>query len=66
MAPTPFELGTFAGSTPFIWHKSQMVADDLVPRGLDRLLPKLTVEPPHDGKARHWVDVEPQPEPSEA
>jgi RND superfamily putative drug exporter len=38
-----------------------------VPRWLDRLLPKLTVEPPHDGKARRSAgDLRPEPEPSEA
>ena len=39
-----------------------------IPRWLDRLLPDITVEPPHDGEARRPAGVEPRPvpEPSEA
>jgi putative drug exporter of the RND superfamily len=39
-----------------------------IPRWLDRLLPDLTIEPPHDGEARVPAAVEPRPaaEPSEA
>ncbi len=37
-----------------------------IPRWLDRLLPNLTIEPPHDGKAPHPVLGKPEPEPSDA
>jgi RND superfamily putative drug exporter len=37
-----------------------------IPRWLDRLLPNLTIEPPHEGESRTSGRVEPQPEPSEA
>ena len=39
-----------------------------IPRWLDRLLPKVTIEPPHDGEAPHGFGVErgAEPEPSEA
>jgi RND superfamily putative drug exporter len=39
-----------------------------IPGWLDRLLPNVTIEPPHDGEARVPSSVErrPQPEPSEA
>jgi RND superfamily putative drug exporter len=39
-----------------------------IPRWLDRLLPDVTIEPPHDGKAGRPAAVEPQlaAEPSEA
>ncbi|HKB19432.1 MAG TPA: MMPL family transporter [Gaiellaceae bacterium] len=38
-----------------------------MPRWLDRLLPNITIEPPHDGKLRgRPVDERPAPEPSEA
>jgi RND superfamily putative drug exporter len=36
-----------------------------IPRWLDRLLPKLTIEPPHDGEAA-GADIERRPAPSEA
>jgi RND superfamily putative drug exporter len=36
-----------------------------IPRWLDRLLPNVTIEPPHDGVEREPVDVR-RPEPSEA
>ena len=32
-----------------------------IPRWLDRLLPNLTIEPPHGGKAREPAAVGPQP-----
>jgi RND superfamily putative drug exporter len=39
-----------------------------IPRWLDRLLPNVTIEPPHDGEAREPFGAErrPEPEPSEA
>jgi RND superfamily putative drug exporter len=39
-----------------------------IPRWLDRLLPDVTIEPPHDGEVRRPIGVEPrpQPDPSEA
>ncbi|HWQ23857.1 MAG TPA: MMPL family transporter [Gaiellaceae bacterium] len=39
-----------------------------IPRWLDRLLPNITIEPPHDGEARAPLGLEPAPapEPSEA
>jgi len=39
---------------------------ELAERWLDRLLPNLTIEPPHEGESRTSGRVEPQPEPSEA
>ncbi|MDQ3822090.1 MAG: MMPL family transporter [Actinomycetota bacterium] len=33
-----------------------------MPRWLDRALPNLTIEPPHDGNGREAVEVEPSPE----
>jgi RND superfamily putative drug exporter len=36
-----------------------------IPRWLDRLLPDVTIEPPHDGVEREPADVR-RPEPSEA
>jgi len=36
-----------------------------IPRWLDRLLPDVTIEPPHDGFERERADVR-RPEPSEA
>jgi putative drug exporter of the RND superfamily len=33
-----------------------------MPRWLDRLLPKVTIEPPHDGEAPRAVRPEPAPE----
>jgi RND superfamily putative drug exporter len=37
-----------------------------MPRWLDRALPNITIEPPHDGERRRPVGDAPQPEPSEA
>jgi RND superfamily putative drug exporter len=39
-----------------------------IPRWLNRLLPDVTIEPPHDGEARRPASVEPtaEPQPSEA
>jgi len=39
-----------------------------IPGWLDRLLPNITIEPPHDGEARRPAGIEPraEPEPSEA
>jgi putative drug exporter of the RND superfamily len=37
-----------------------------MPRWLDRALPNITIEPPHDEKRRRPVGEAPQPEPSEA
>jgi RND superfamily putative drug exporter len=37
-----------------------------MPRWLDRALPNITIEPPHDGERRRPVGEAPQPEPSEA
>jgi RND superfamily putative drug exporter len=39
-----------------------------IPRWLDRLLPDITIEPPHDGEAplEPGVERRPKPEPSEA
>jgi RND superfamily putative drug exporter len=36
-----------------------------IPRWLDRLLPDITIEPPHDGEEKPSARV-PKPEPSEA
>ena len=35
-----------------------------IPRWLDRLLPGITIEPPHDGNGRVAFEPEPQPEPA--
>jgi RND superfamily putative drug exporter len=37
-----------------------------MPRWLDRLLPNITIEPPHDGDGRRPRAEQPEPEPSEA
>ncbi len=37
-----------------------------MPRWLDKALPNITIEPPHDGQRRRPVGEAPQPEPSEA
>jgi RND superfamily putative drug exporter len=37
-----------------------------IPRWLDRALPRITIEPPHDGEATRELDVARRPEPSEA
>jgi RND superfamily putative drug exporter len=37
-----------------------------IPAWLDRALPNITIEPPHDGKQRRPPVEAPQPEPSEA
>jgi putative drug exporter of the RND superfamily len=37
-----------------------------MPRWLDRLLPNITIEPPHDGNGRGRRAEQPEPEPSEA
>jgi RND superfamily putative drug exporter len=37
-----------------------------IPTWLDRLLPKITIEPPHDGEAAREPEVARRPEPSEA
>jgi RND superfamily putative drug exporter len=34
-----------------------------IPSWLDRLLPGITIEPPHDDEARHRAGIEPRPEP---
>jgi RND superfamily putative drug exporter len=36
-----------------------------IPRWLDRLLPNLTIEPPHDGDGREGFEPAPRPEPAE-
>jgi RND superfamily putative drug exporter len=35
-----------------------------IPRWLDRLLPNVTIEPPHDGDGRNGYEPAPQPEPA--
>jgi RND superfamily putative drug exporter len=35
-----------------------------IPRWLDRLLPNVTIEPPHDGDGRNGFEPAPQPEPA--
>jgi RND superfamily putative drug exporter len=37
-----------------------------IPRWLDRLLPNITIEPPHDGEAPRPVDAKPAEAPAEA
>ena len=37
-----------------------------IPRWLDRALPKITIEPPHEGEGARELDVARRPEPSEA
>jgi RND superfamily putative drug exporter len=37
-----------------------------IPGWLDRLLPKITIEPPHDGEFRAPAGLEPAPEPETA
>ena len=39
-----------------------------IPRWLDRVLPNITIEPPHDREAQRELDIErgAEPEPSEA
>jgi putative drug exporter of the RND superfamily len=37
-----------------------------IPRWLDRLLPNVTIEPPHDGEGRGREGVESAPEPTGA
>jgi RND superfamily putative drug exporter len=37
-----------------------------IPRWLDRILPDITIEPPHEGAERAPADVSRRPEPSEA
>jgi RND superfamily putative drug exporter len=36
-----------------------------IPGWLDRLLPKITIEPPHERAESGTIGIEPQPEPSE-
>ena len=57
------------------FHSSQMVVTErftllgektwYIPRWLDRILPNITIEPPHDGEAPAPIAVV-QPEPREA
>jgi hypothetical protein len=35
-----------------------------IPRWLDRLLPNVTIEPPHDGDGRNGFEPASQPEPA--